>query len=483
MNSTPHLDSSRLITLLVRSFSVMAVVFCTTLAGANEWILTYAVTAISETDTPDNQSPAKKESRAYTRTIALGQQHLGVDDGHGKRVYDFARRRMIYLHPDKQEYSDWSLYAGIAARIHELENRFGLGAGFRAMKIAGKNLFGRYDNEANLGLELPGMKFNEPDPVIKRIDLPGGGWGFQHEGLSVVQFIPSEKKVPAAFYARFSNFLAYECNLHPKIRRQIAATGKIPERLVIRWQLGGKSNAATYRLQSVDLAESDGTKPPEGFNVASPQGESSAALFHVISLTQNKDRARQQNSREQIGRFAQEAIAQHRPLDAYLALLEYRIQSGEKHPDDFQPYRRDFDQDERCRLYMISQDQSSAEACRKGLAACDSIDRTGLQKAYMLDLQRADLLQILGRDKTRQTGPSQQNQTLAAEKLFLSVLEINPFLAGAYHDLGRLYDETFRSPEAWLCFDTARRISPDHFMLKGITNLELRFEHDFPDHF
>ena len=87
----------------------------------------------------------------------------------------------------------------------------------------------------------------------------------------------------------------------------------------------------------------------------------------------------------------------------------------------------------------------------------------------MLDLHRADLLQALGRGRRDiTTATEQQQQTLTAEKLFLAVLTANPFLAGAYHDLGALYDQTFRSEMAWLCFDTGRQLSPDHFLFKDI---------------
>jgi hypothetical protein len=446
--------------------------------SADEWLLTYTLNRESPLQASRDPLPIKA-NRSDTLIISLGQQHLGVDDGHNKRVYDFARRRIVYLNLDQHEYSSWSLYSGIAARVRELENRFNLGASLPVEKTSGKNFFGRYDNEANLGLEIPGMKSNEPDPVITRTDLSESGWEFWHDNLSVVQFAPAKEILPAVFYPRFANFLAYECSIHPKIRRQIVATGKIPQLLAVRWQLGGESKAAIYRLQSIEHGASDSTTLPVGFQPAPAKGNPAESLLHLISLVREDGRTAHRSTREQVERFAKDAISQHRALDAYFALLEYRLQSGERHPNDFRQYQRDFDQDDRCRLYITSQDQSSSEACRKGLAACESIDRTGLQKAYMLDLQRADLLQILGRGK----GPNQQNQTVAAEKLFLSVLETNPFLAGAYHDLGRLYDETFRSSEAWLCFDTARQISPDHFMLKGITNLELRFEHDFPDYF
>ena len=451
---------------------------------AEEWRLIYAVTHEQSVNDSTTSAAPPSEKLASTLTLTVGLSLLRVDDGQNERVYDFAHRRFLLLNSAKRDYRDWSLYSNLGARINELQNRFAIHAGFRALNQVPQDTFGRYDNETNLGLELPGMTPAEPEPTIERKELAGGGWEFWHDGTSVVQYVPAKGSLPAAFYPRFASFLTYECNLYPTIRGQLVSTGEIPQLLVTRSRLGNQVNLTTYRLRSAELSGSDRAILPADFKPVPPQGESSAPVFQAISLIHQEGRATHRATRADIEHFAKEAIAQHRPLDAYLALLEYRLQSGERHANDFLPYQKEFDRDERYRRYVASSDQSNKEACRKSLASCDSIDRTGLQKAYMLDLHRADLLQALGRGRGDiTTAVEQQQQAMAAEKLFLTVLTANPFLAGAYHDLGALYDQTFRSEMAWLCFDTGRRLSPDHFLFKDITNLEQRFEHDFPDFF
>ena len=452
-------------------------------ARAEEWQITYSVTQEQLLKDPQGTAAPKKQERSYILTITLGQQHLAADDGHEKRVYNFARRRMLQLNLDKHEYDDWSLYSNIGSRVREIQNRFAIGASWRATKFAAQEYFGRFDNETNLGIVLPEMKLDEPEPVIEREDLPGGGLDFRHDGLSVVQFIPATTALPVLFSPRFASFLAYECNIHPKIRRQLAVADGIPRLLVTHWRLGNQQNTATYRLKSVERLATDSTVVPANFRPAPHQEGPFKELFHVISLVRDPVYVKQRITRDGAGQFAKDVIAAKRPLDACLALIEYGLQSGEQNPDDLRQYKREFEQDNQCRLYLASLDQSSDEACRKSLASCESIDRTGLRKAYMLDLQRADLLQILGRGRGGATTPAEQNQTVTAETLFLKVLAANPFLAGAYHDLGALYDETFRSSLAWLCFDTGRQISPDHRLLKDITTLEQRFQHDFLDYF
>ena len=452
-------------------------------AHAEEWQITYAVVREQWMKNPADPAAHKQEERSYTTTVTLGQEYLMVSDGHEKKVYDFTRRRMVQLHLDRHEYDDWSLFSNVGARIRELQNRATIHASMRMVKPDLQDAFGRFENETSLGLVLPGMKQDEPEPTIERKNLDGGGWDFWHNGVSVVQFVPATTGVSAAFGPRFASFLAHECSIHPKIRRELAVGGEIPQLLVTRWQNGDQQNIATYRLQSVVLLASNSAILPADFKPALHRGEAFEPLVRAVARARDDHGATHRSTRAEVEAFAKAAVAAKRPLDAYLALLEYRLQSGERHANDLRRYQREFDQDRRCQLYVASLDQSSKEACRKSLASIESIDRTGLQKAYMIDLQRADLLQILGRGNRGATMPGENNATATAEKLFLSVLDANPYLAGAYHDLGALYDEPFRSPMAWLCFDTGRQLSPDHFLFKDIDTFEQRIQRDFPDFF
>ena len=477
---------------MVRPHSPIALAFTLALfnlfsqltARAEEWQITYAVTQEQITGDPKGVAAPKKEEHSYTLTVALGQLYFAVDHGHARTIYDFTRRRILQLNLAKNEYEDWSLYSNIAARVREMENRYTMGAASKEAGVDTHSYYERFATETSLGIALPGIGQDELKPVITRKDLPDGGWDFWHDGQSVAQFIPAKTVLPALFSIRFGSFLAYECNLHPEIRRQLIATNGIPQLLVAHWAILNQQNTATYRLQSVKQPATDSAVIPSRFKPASHQeGGANEPILHVIGLIHDRPGPEQRTLRETTERFAREAISDKRPLDAYLAFLEYRLESGERHSKDFLQYQQQFAQDKRCQQYVISLDQSTQDDCRKGLASCDSIDRRGLQKAYMIDLQRADLLQRLGQGHGGMTTVDEQKQIMAAESLFLKVVTANPYLAGAYHDLGGLYDRTYRQALAWVCFDTGRQLSPDHFLFKDITVFEQRLEHDFPDYF
>jgi len=68
-------------------------------------------------------------------------------------------------------------------------------------------------------------------------------------------------------------------------------------------------------------------------------------------------------------------------------------------------------------------------------------------------------------------------------KLLLSALAANPYLTGAWHDLGDYYYRAFRMQEAWACLDAARRIQPQNPMLQPVYKLEEALRQRNPDFF
>ena len=276
------------------------------------------------------------------------------------------------------------------------------------------------------------------------------------------------------------SFLAYDCHIHPGIRRQIAASGQIPRQLIVHWHEFNTQGTATYRLMSAEQVKTDSSALPANARPAQHPGD---PFYRVLFLVGDEGHSTHRITREDAVDFANRAVGTKHYLDALLALIEYGLQSGEQPAAELGKHMAEFRSDAQCRLYLtaVHQPIPSKEGARKCLASCESIDRGSLQKGYMIDLQRADLLAQLSRGGVKTDAQIKEFKT--AEQLFIKVLGANPFLAGAYHDLGQLYFDGFAHEKAWMCFDTARRLYPDHPLMKDITALERRYERDFPDLF
>jgi len=74
-------------------------------------------------------------------------------------------------------------------------------------------------------------------------------------------------------------------------------------------------------------------------------------------------------------------------------------------------------------------------------------------------------------------------QAAEAEKLFLSALSADPRLTGAWFDLGKLYYMSFRTPEAWACWDAGRSVRPNHRFAGDIRERERRMVAEHPEFF
>lgn len=65
----------------------------------------------------------------------------------------------------------------------------------------------------------------------------------------------------------------------------------------------------------------------------------------------------------------------------------------------------------------------------------------------------------------------------------LGALGVNPYLLGAWKDLGDSYYRGFHVDKAWACWDSARRINPHHPLLQPVTDMEGRLRASFPEYF
>ena len=88
----------------------------------------------------------------------------------------------------------------------------------------------------------------------------------------------------------------------------------------------------------------------------------------------------------------------------------------------------------------------------------------------MVDIFIANQMTVLG-------------QSSGAQKLMIAALKINPYIAGAYKDLGDMFFSEFDMASAWVCWDFGQKLAPDHFMLKPILDYEAELLKNLPDFF
>lgn len=432
---------------------------------AEQWTLTFAVTEAKHVDPREGGEPARTEHRSYEESVMLAENHLLVRDDQRETLYDFSLRRVLNLRLADRTYTDISLYSLVDFMAAELANRHALGAATRAAGVASR-MFHPFDSETELRMVSPSVPPDAPSFTIERI-VRDDELGFEVDGRTVVQFVPSSQTLPPSLQHRLVNYLALGCNIHPEIRHAISTSGAIPQLLVITWRSVGAETTKTLRLTA---ATSSPSASPPAFVDATPAPLGDRPPWIELAGIFASQQQGEPPTRAAAVAFAADAIRQKQPLDALLALLEYQLQSGESLSDQIRRHREHFNSNAACRQYLKAFDQSSKAACEKSLGLNAGIERTGLARAHMLELQRANHLDRLGRHEE-------------AIGRYLVVLRANPFHAGALHDLGMLFARGFEQTRAWACWDAARRLYPEHPLFSDVAGRERQLASTYPDFF
>ena len=419
--------------------------------------------------TATGKGEPRTERHAGELVVALGGDYFLIErDGVGTS-YDFKARRILSQAAGRHEWTEISLFSDLGFRVMEYQNRVMLGQVLSASGLKDPSVTGMGDTfelETLFCLRFPNER-GKPVVGLKKETLENGAWSFRKDGKEVVLFKPSASAVPEKFRAVFERWLVYACRIHPDIRREIVASGRVPQTLLTHWKNTGEGDTSSLELKSFVESE-DTVVIPAAEHVALPAAE--GPLRELVELSRDPKRRAERPTTDSLKRFADDAMASGRVLDGFLALLEITFQNGGDIAADFRRNRDRISQDEGCKRFFEGMAQSDKASCEHAVQVLRAIDRKQLKKDYIVDIHLADALSTLDRGAE-------------AEIVFFSVLHRNPFLVGVWNDLGQQYYRGYEMGKAWLCWDTARAISPGHPMLRSITEMERRFEADFPEFF
>lgn len=65
----------------------------------------------------------------------------------------------------------------------------------------------------------------------------------------------------------------------------------------------------------------------------------------------------------------------------------------------------------------------------------------------------------------------------------MAALTANPYIVGAWKDLGDLYFNEYNTRDAWRCWDLARELLPTHGLLKTVGEFEQNLLNTYPEFF
>jgi hypothetical protein len=401
---------------------------------------------VSSQMAPLKNQPGKPTGEAYLLVVVLGHQYLTVEIKGKRNVYDFAKNRLLVLDLQNNTYEDYSLFSDIGFRVLEFHNRLMLGSALRservpapAMNIAAvENLFSLLDDKA--GTEVTSGKV-------------GRETVFQANKQELVRVSDTARALPAGYQTDYWRFIRYYAGGHPKVLATLGTIEGIPEKIMFVLS-NLKLETRTLTLQTIETAP-DAPYSLHGFTLAMPDREPFKMVQEVgldapTQLTLRVTAALKERDL---------AFAAGRYLDAMLANDEAMLSTGDGNREWLMGARDQLINDGPTKKLVGALSPHDGPSTKQ--AAEDLHDLRDAVRKYLdvIDIFEGNTLLAL------KQGPD-------GEKLLLSALILNPYITGAWHDLGDYYYRSFRMREAWACMDVARRIAPSDPMLQEINKLE-----------
>ena len=406
-----------------------------------------------------NKEERDKEKLSHSEIIiGLGEGYFCIVEGPKKTIFDFKKRRVIYLYEDAKIYKDTSLFSIVDYLQAEFRNRLFIRESYKAAGVK-DNLFAI---ETLFSLEIDEVEKEE----IKE-ERKDEFYQYVVDGETIVECKFTEFNIPECHKDMFAKFLLYYCNLHPQIWQSLLLHQKIPQVLNYKYD-----DFASVSVQlNLKSAEEDKEKKayviPSDFKMAFDSKDELNVIMYEVLNEKNKVK---QLSKEEFIDFIHRAINEGNYLDAVLATSEYSLQSGDPMINEHRKIVPYVETDRQLALFVNGMHfVQSKETAKKAVKFFDAIKIEGLKKGYIIDIMKASA--------------KMEFDALTAKDLFIKTLKKNPYITGVWKNLGDLFQESYNMETAWECWDIARSLYPQHPMLEWINKYEKWLLSEYPEFF
>lgn len=420
--------------------------------------------------------PKWKAPEKSTVIVKTGPNSLSILGKDYCRIMDFKSKKLWDLNTTKKTYYSQSLYADLAFRKAELNNRIFLHA-MLGSALKGKlpaDVFDPFFSEEMFSMQLADKNSGYRLSKTKT----GPVTSYKYKEAVVTSFTPNTAPLSGEKLRQFSRFLIYGTYLHPLIRVDIEKTGKCIQKLsCFLDNQPVLKERSTLSLKKVTPGEYSAAVP-EGFVLDSDPRNPLSSVYARIKELGGKPPA---DLKQLTLDYYKKAVENKNYLDALLCLTEYGLQTGENLGEEMKEIRDQLKDDPDCQKLVAGlATPANEQQAMLYLGSLDMIDRSKSAKSYLIDVFRANIIINMSDHGMKDVKTSQESDP---RKAFIKVLEQNPFIAGVYHDLGKYLESCYMQSYAWECYDLARKFYPKHPFMEEISEKEQDLAHSFPQFF
>ena len=405
------------------------------------------------------QPPPSGEHR-FTASVTLGKDTVHVRAGESERLYDFGARVLYEVDHEARAYTAKSLHADVAFRESELANRKYLSSIVAAAGVPAPG-YSAAELESTFGMPLDGdgLTFDATEGA------DGATAWTRPDGAPLASLDPGRKRVPRGLRDAFRRFVVHEWQLAPQIRAAVLADGAYPDVVTFAWVPTVSTRTETWTLTGIGRGPAVPPAPPDDYRLRRGFREDVAAL---ADLVHGAPVAASAEALADLEKRTGQSIALDRPLDAFLAGLEFTLQRSGAPQNLLPPLATAAVPDPRLDVIMGALEPTTEAEARLGLKALRDLRGAIGPHDRVLDIFAANLLVNLG-------------EVGDGYALLRGYLTEQPHSAGPLHYLGLVLYGLYEHGDAWVCFELARHVDPEHQLVRGIDGYEQALVSRYPE--
>jgi hypothetical protein len=371
-----------------------------------------------------------------THHVVLAPSYVRDDANGVATTYDFAQRRIYVTSATRTVVR--SLYGTVGSIATQMQTRV-VNAG-----KSGADLVPLALSEHELS-----MSSGQPQEKLQRIVLKDGVQ-FRFRTFELASM--SHQKVDASDAERiaFVRLIRLAFHAHPTILDDIRVSG-IPRTLRIVHPTESREETLTI-TESKPSANATFTPPANAhLEIESDKVLGKLAVKALAGMPAGLD--------AKLDGEASKLAGQKKDVDAFLTAMEYTFTFDRKPPSLRSPaFTNGVFANADVRALTAAINANNAAAARMALVTMKRLHDV-TTKDHVLSIFEGDTVANL-------------RDTDKASAKFAAALTANPYITGAWKDLGSLYFPGYDANRAWDCWTIARRLSPHHPMLESIANDE-----------
>ncbi len=383
-------------------------------------------------------SSADAEVPPHELVITVGPESLTAESAAEIRAVDFSTRTVTTTDLRSKTIKPESLFA-LVDRHHLMSENQALLAATSQWANAGKS-----DDPSSA----------EVTPALVPPDIGEGIVKDSTDGESLLEYAASGEPSSPQALRGLTMFLRHHYGVDEAALTELSKLNYTPETLTIMplHREGGVTKLVAQPTRTLPHPSLEGVRPFLYPAPLSAPPTPSALPLLAESLSASKD-----------------LFARGEYLDAFCLLLAYSMANGSPSPELKEKEAKIVDHPSVTELIRALAPADSAEA-QESLRTLSRLENSSTHAAPIIKAFRANIMSAIGEYESART-------------LLREVLEAYPQLVSAWFDLGATYQAEMDTSPAWLCYEIAQGLNPDHPASREIASVKQALLDDYPSFF